>query len=142
MTTLTNSLGVHDDFAHAYLVPFLVSFVVLLVLLLLYVGYTKRLSLLQTARIVVPVMVVSLLAVLVLPRDIVPDAFLVERTAVMFFWAIIWIFCAKAIDRGWASATTVMGRVRGLESREGPRCRFPWAWSCRGCPIRRPAWCI
>lgn len=113
MMTSFTSLSSQETFAEVYLLPFVVGFLALFALLALYVNYSKRLSLIEATRIVLPCMTVSFVAVLVLPEDTISFAFLVGRTVVMFFWALVWIFCAKVIREGKATATRTAGIVRG-----------------------------
>jgi DNA-binding CsgD family transcriptional regulator len=112
MTALTRTQR-SDTFADNYLLPFSISFVALLILMVLHINYSRRLSMVEAVRILVPLMLISLISLLVLPENSVVIAFLLARTSLMFFWALLWIFCTRVIRDGQASATRTVGTVRG-----------------------------
>ena len=112
VTLLVGDEGVQGGL-EAMALAFVVSFVALSVLLFLYVNFSKRLSMLQAARIAVPLVVASLLLLLLIPTAFVHGVFLLIRATLMFFWAIVWICCVKLIAEGRGTATRVMGTARG-----------------------------
>ena len=112
LTAMTKQTG-EPTFADAYLVPFVASFLVLVILLAAYVNFAKRLTLLEASRAVLPIMAVSLAALMILPDESASIAFLVGRAGAMLFWALVWICCADVVRSGRASATRTAGTVRG-----------------------------
>lgn len=101
-----------DAFVESYLLPFVVSFVALLVLLMAYVMCSRRVSLFGASRIVFCLMVISLVALLIVPGEQASAAFLFARTAAMFFWAVLWAMCSRVVREEGLTATRVVGSMR------------------------------
>lgn len=112
VTSLVQTGG-SGDFLDAFLAPFVVSFGVLLALMLLYVFHARRITPLESARIVVPFIVLGVASLTAFGTQVAPVAFLVVRTAAMFYWALLQISVADAVREGVFIAAKAIGLVRG-----------------------------
>ena len=100
-------------FVDTYLAPFLVSFLLLLVVTLLYVFHARRLSMFEVRRAAFPVIVLGLVVLVMSADGNARSAFLIVHAASMFFWALLWISIVSVVRDEGLSATRAMGVVRG-----------------------------
>lgn len=101
------------EFSQIFLLSFIAGFIILAIALVIFLNFSKRITLLQAARFVVPPVVAGTLGILFIPEATPLDAFTVVSSALTFFWTILWIYCVKVVRESQVTATHAMGTVRG-----------------------------